>query len=258
MFIVLFTLPQKLTEQRLPVFNHEIVPDYLRTKPDPEVEEQEKQLSAEAARIGVEVAQVSSLLALLSLFTGLAVFPSNNVSVCEQKQIQALNKLCSSLLEKLNNPREERDAESMCTLCLALRPIFSMQTEMFVFHAVFFFPALRQNKQYFNPADTNMLVGAVAFGKGLSKCRPAGPVAPGHPGPGNMMGGGSALQQGAIGGGSVQQAGSVVPQQQGQQGRNHADEQGSPPPQRSAVPLSGIFSLSSPPAVFRPLSAGKD
>lgn len=60
------SLPQKLTEQRLPVFSHEIVPDYLRTKPDPEVEEQEKQLSAEAARIGVEVAQVSLLLVPLS------------------------------------------------------------------------------------------------------------------------------------------------------------------------------------------------
>ncbi|KAG7246439.1 hypothetical protein CRUP_009761, partial [Coryphaenoides rupestris] len=45
----------KLTEQRVPVFSHEIVPDHLRTKPDPEVEEQEKQLSAEAARIGPEV-----------------------------------------------------------------------------------------------------------------------------------------------------------------------------------------------------------
>lgn len=51
---------QKLTELRVPVFSHEIVPDYLRTKPDPEVEEQEKQLSVEAARIGPEVAQVSS------------------------------------------------------------------------------------------------------------------------------------------------------------------------------------------------------
>ncbi|XP_016123627.1 mediator of RNA polymerase II transcription subunit 8 [Sinocyclocheilus grahami] len=47
----------KLTEQRVPVFSHEIVPDHLRTKPDPEVEEQEKHLSAEAARIGTEVAQ---------------------------------------------------------------------------------------------------------------------------------------------------------------------------------------------------------
>lgn len=68
------SLPQKLTEQRLPVFSHEIVPDYLRTKPDPEVEEQEKQLSAEAARIGVEVAQVSVLLVPLSLLNWLEVF----------------------------------------------------------------------------------------------------------------------------------------------------------------------------------------
>lgn len=30
----------------------------------------------------------------------------------QQKQIQTLNKLCSNLLEKLNNPRDDRDAES--------------------------------------------------------------------------------------------------------------------------------------------------
>lgn len=158
----------KLTEQRVPVFSHEIVPDYLRTKPDPEVEEQEKQLSAEAGRMGPEVAQ---------------------------KQIQTLNKLCSSLLEKLNNPRDEREAETA---------------------------ALRQNKPSFNPADTNALVGAVAFGKGLSKCRPPGPVAPGLPGQGPMMSGGPTLQQVTIGGGSGQQApmgGPVPPQQQGQPGK---------------------------------------
>lgn len=56
--LCVFVSFQKLTEQRVPVFSHEIVPDYLRTKPDPEVEEQEKQLSAEAVRIGPEVAQV--------------------------------------------------------------------------------------------------------------------------------------------------------------------------------------------------------
>ncbi|KAI3369105.1 hypothetical protein L3Q82_026067 [Scortum barcoo] len=164
----------KLTEQRVPVFSHEIVPDYLRTKPDPEVEEQEKQLSAEAARIGPEVAQ---------------------------KQIQTLNKLCSNLLEKLNNPRDDRDAESA---------------------------AMRQNKPSFNPADTNALVGAVAFGKGLSKCRPPGPVAPGHPGQGPMMSGGPTLQQVTIGGGSNQQAamgGPVPPQQQGQPGTDELEEQ---------------------------------
>lgn len=141
--------------------------------------------------------------------------------IFEQKQIQTLNKLCSSLLEKLNNPREERDAESICTSHSASSSTFSTHSEMLVcLSCCVPFLALRQNKQYFNPTDTNTLVGAVAFGKGLSKCRPAGPVAPGHPGPGTMMSGASALQQAAIGGGSVQQAGSVGPQQQGQQGRS--------------------------------------
>ncbi|KAI4828721.1 hypothetical protein KUCAC02_022799 [Chaenocephalus aceratus] len=109
---VIIPLLLKLTEQRVPVFSHEIVPDYLRTKPDPEVEEQEKQLSVEAARIGPEVAQ---------------------------KQIQTLNKLCSNLLEKLNNPRDDRDSETA---------------------------AIRQSKPSFNPADTNALVGAVALWEG--------------------------------------------------------------------------------------------
>ncbi|XP_043317560.1 mediator of RNA polymerase II transcription subunit 8 isoform X4 [Cervus elaphus] len=71
------------TEGRVPVFSHEVVPDHLRTKPDPEVEEQEKQLTTDAARIGADAAQ---------------------------KQIQSLNKMCSNLLEKIN--KEERESES--------------------------------------------------------------------------------------------------------------------------------------------------
>ncbi|XP_077391491.1 mediator of RNA polymerase II transcription subunit 8 isoform X2 [Festucalex cinctus] len=158
----------KVTEQRVPVFSHEIVPDYLRTKPDPEVEEQEKQLSVEAARVGPEVAQ---------------------------KQIQTLNKLCSNLLEKLSSPRDERDAESA---------------------------ALRQNKCWFNPADTSALVGAVAFGKGLSKCRPpGGSAAAGHAGPPGIMapGGPPTLQQVTIGGPGQQGPLGGAPQQQGQPGK---------------------------------------
>lgn len=106
---------QKLTEQRVPVFSHEIVPDYLRTKPDPEVEEQEKQLSTEAARIGPDAAQVSWTLVLVgSVSCRVCTFKWINTffCTCEQKQIQLLNKMCSNLLEKLNNPREDRDAES--------------------------------------------------------------------------------------------------------------------------------------------------
>jgi hypothetical protein len=80
--------------------------------------------------------------------------------------------------------------------------------------------AIRQNKPSFNPADTNALVAAVGFGKGLSKCRPPGPVAPGHTGQGPMMSGGPTLQQVTIGGGSGQQQGMGpgAPQQQGQPG----------------------------------------
>ncbi|KAK1328096.1 hypothetical protein QTO34_012519 [Cnephaeus nilssonii] len=71
------------TEGRVPAFSHEVVPDHLRTTPDPEVEEQEKQLTTDAARIGADVAQ---------------------------KQIQSLNEMCSNLLEKIS--KEERESES--------------------------------------------------------------------------------------------------------------------------------------------------
>lgn len=118
----------KVTEGRVPVFSHEVVPDHLRTKPDPEVEEQEKQLNAEVVRLGSEVAQ---------------------------KQIQGLNKMCANLLEKLS--KEERDSDS---------------------------GNLRQTKPSYNLADTNALVAAVTYGKGLSNRRPQGPggsLPPGQP-----------------------------------------------------------------------------
>ncbi|KAL6068563.1 hypothetical protein STEG23_000966 [Scotinomys teguina] len=140
------------TEGRVPVFSHEVVPDHLRTKPDPEVEEQEKQLTTDAARIGADAAQ---------------------------KQIQSLNKMCSNLLEKIS--KEERESES---------------------------GGLRPNKQTFNPADTNALVAAVAFGKGLSNWRPSGssgPGQPGQPGAGTILAGTSGLQQVQMAGAPNQQ-----------------------------------------------------
>lgn len=158
----------KLTEGRVPVFSHEVVPDHLRTKPDPEVEEQEKQLSAEAARLAPDVAQ---------------------------KYVQSMNKMCSNLLDKLNNTREERESES---------------------------GALRQNKQTFNPADTNALVAAIGFGKGLSKLirQPqGGPVPSGQSVPGGLQGGPSLSQVTIQGGPSQQGLPGQVPSQQGQPGK---------------------------------------
>lgn len=61
-----------------------------------------------------------------------------------------------------------------------------------------FSSGLRPNKQTFNPADTNALVAAVAFGKGLSNWRPSGssgPGQPGQPGTGTILAGASGLQQ---------------------------------------------------------------
>ena len=56
-FKLLF-LQQKLTEGRVVMFNHEVVPDYLRTKPEPEVEEKSQQLTTKANQITQDLAQV--------------------------------------------------------------------------------------------------------------------------------------------------------------------------------------------------------
>lgn len=88
-----------------------------------------------------------------------------------------------------------------------------------------FSSALRQNKPSFNPADTNALVAAVGFGKGLSKCRPPGSVPSGHPGQ-PMMSSGPTLQQVTIAGTTGHQAGmggQGTQQQPGQPGTTFND-----------------------------------
>lgn len=65
----------------------------------------------------------------------------------------------------------------------------------------FCFLGLRQNKQTYNPADTNALVAAVAFGKGLSNRRPPGPGGPmvaGQAGASGMLQGAASMQQGSM------------------------------------------------------------
>ncbi|KAG0432099.1 hypothetical protein HPB47_021162 [Ixodes persulcatus] len=48
----------KLTENRIQFFNHEVVPDYLRTKPDPEIEAAELQVTSKASLLSLDTAQV--------------------------------------------------------------------------------------------------------------------------------------------------------------------------------------------------------
>lgn len=48
----------RLTEGRVPLFSHDLVPDYLRTKPEPEVEHKMMQLEHKATNLSFETIQV--------------------------------------------------------------------------------------------------------------------------------------------------------------------------------------------------------
>uniref|UniRef100_A0A0B6ZSV2 Mediator of RNA polymerase II transcription subunit 8 n=1 Tax=Arion vulgaris TaxID=1028688 RepID=A0A0B6ZSV2_9EUPU len=76
---------EKLTEGRVLAFNHEVVPDYLRTKPEPEVEEKVQVLSTKASSITPEVAQ---------------------------KQLTMLNKITSNILDIINASSDDWDKDS--------------------------------------------------------------------------------------------------------------------------------------------------
>lgn len=95
-----------------------------------------------------------------------------------------------------------------------------------------FYPiGLRQNKQTFNPADTNALVAAVAFGKGLSNRRPTGvgsSVPTSQQAANAIIAGASTMQQVQMSGAPNQpqpMLGGVQMPQAGQPGKkNHRDK----------------------------------
>lgn len=74
----------KLTEKRVNVFNHEVVPDYLRTKPDPDVEQREQQLFQRSNQIPPDQGQ---------------------------KQVNNLNKIVNQTLELISNARDQWENE---------------------------------------------------------------------------------------------------------------------------------------------------
>ncbi|GFS61528.1 mediator of RNA polymerase II transcription subunit 8 [Trichonephila inaurata madagascariensis] len=75
----------KLTENRVHAFNHEIVPDYLRTKPDPEVESREQQFLLKSHSIPMDIAQ---------------------------KQITAITKIVNNILDTVKANRDAWENDS--------------------------------------------------------------------------------------------------------------------------------------------------
>ncbi|KAL1131886.1 hypothetical protein AAG570_011497 [Ranatra chinensis] len=74
----------RLTENRVPMFSHDLVPSYLRTKPDPEVEQKMTQLDHKATSLQYETIQ---------------------------KQMSAYSKVVSHVWELVSKAREEWETE---------------------------------------------------------------------------------------------------------------------------------------------------
>jgi mediator of RNA polymerase II transcription subunit 8 len=75
----------KLTEGRVQSFNHDMAPDYLRTKPEPEIESKENTIQLRVQSISADQAQ---------------------------KQITTANKIVNNMTELVKNNREEWETES--------------------------------------------------------------------------------------------------------------------------------------------------
>ncbi|ELU16221.1 hypothetical protein CAPTEDRAFT_226423 [Capitella teleta] len=82
---------EKLTESRVRAFNHEVVPDYLRTKPEPDIEE----------KYGSVTSRSTSL-------------STDNL----QKQVNTLNKVSANLIEMVNSTREQWESDITKTAAL--------------------------------------------------------------------------------------------------------------------------------------------
>lgn len=75
----------RMTEGRVAAFPHDLVPDYLRTKPDPEVEQKHAHLESRASAVAQEAAQ---------------------------KQLAVMEKMAQSLTKQINRVRDELESRA--------------------------------------------------------------------------------------------------------------------------------------------------
>ncbi|XP_056017981.1 mediator of RNA polymerase II transcription subunit 8-B-like [Ostrea edulis] len=104
---------EKITERRVIAFNADVVPHYLRTKPEPEVEERLQPVLTRASTLTTEMAQ---------------------------KQINAMNKMTSNIVDIIKSHQETMEKEANQKSSLS---------------------------QTSSQADTNTLLSAVLTGKGF-------------------------------------------------------------------------------------------
>jgi len=74
----------KMTEGRVPCVNHEVVPDYFRTKPDPAVEAREKKMEEEANK-------------------------AQSQMKIQEEQAMKLNTICDKLIDKVLTSRQNEN-----------------------------------------------------------------------------------------------------------------------------------------------------
>ncbi|KAI4477758.1 hypothetical protein M0804_012586 [Polistes exclamans] len=136
----------RLTEGRIPTFAHDSVPDYLRTKLEPQVEQKMMQLEAKAANLNHEASHF--LIKHLSYTVHLANGTHKNILLFRfhmnfcgfQKQVTQYTKVISHVWDIANKAREEWESEAGSRATQA---------------------------QTSSAADTHALVAAVGMGKGL-------------------------------------------------------------------------------------------
>lgn len=76
----------RLTENRVPAFTHDLVPDYLRTKPEPEVEQKMIQLEMKAGNLTYEAAQVLKIKLFFFQYFNHFTFSETSSSIYKSSQ----------------------------------------------------------------------------------------------------------------------------------------------------------------------------
>lgn len=137
----------KMTEGRVHHFSHDLVPDYLRTKPDPEVEQKHGQFESRASAIAAETAQ---------------------------KHLNVLEKITRETIKNINKERE--DMESRASSRAEVEKTCAIEDTYGLVAAISHGKGLRQAPLPMHPGAGPM--GAMGPG-GLPGMRPGGPVPPG-------------------------------------------------------------------------------